>query len=363
MSPDMLPPFPVTRYAARFLIPAGDDLSASAVALVERWAFVENCCVEPERRQVKTGGRVLVVSDQGHRILGLEEATAGSRPASLRVLGAEPPHSGTAGSLRAAIASLPEEFFDGIVYSGADCSIIEALNDKIAAGGTINIVAAGRKHERPVSIGIGRVHYGVTRWIGTADERADESYRSILASGEIRRGERIPIIGAGGPVGQMHVIRDIRQGTLELSITAADIDDARLQSPARKAGPLAVAAGARLQVVNTRDAALDGCFSYFVILAPVARIAADPVRKSLPGCIINIFAGIPPSVRTELDMEACIANRCYLRGTSGSVVRDMRIVLEKIAQGRLDTDAPVDAMAGMAGAMDGIQALEKGTFA
>ena len=43
------------------LIPAPEDLSASALALVEPWACVENAYTEVQRRTLKPGGRLLVV--------------------------------------------------------------------------------------------------------------------------------------------------------------------------------------------------------------------------------------------------------------------------------------------------------------
>jgi hypothetical protein len=50
-------------------------------------------------------------------------------------------------------------------------------------------------------------------------------------------------------------------------------------------------------------------------------------------------------------------------GTSGSVIRDMKIVLEKVEKGRLDTDCSVDAVSGMTGAREALAAVENRTLA
>jgi hypothetical protein len=50
-------------------------------------------------------------------------------------------------------------------------------------------------------------------------------------------------------------------------------------------------------------------------------------------------------------------------GTSGSTIRDMKIVLEKVVAGRLDTNRSVDAISGMAGAIEGLAAVENRTLA
>ncbi|HVT83042.1 MAG TPA: alcohol dehydrogenase, partial [Phycisphaerae bacterium] len=56
-------------------------------------------------------------------------------------------------------------------------------------------------------------------------------------------------------------------------------------------------------------------------------------------------------------------NRLYMFGTSGSVIEDMRIVLRKVESDQLDTNTSLDAVSGMAGATDGIKAIENRTLA
>ena len=51
------------RKANSMLIPAPESLSASALALIEPWACVENAYTEVQRRTLKPGGRLLVVGD------------------------------------------------------------------------------------------------------------------------------------------------------------------------------------------------------------------------------------------------------------------------------------------------------------
>ena len=50
-------------------------------------------------------------------------------------------------------------------------------------------------------------------------------------------------------------------------------------------------------------------------------------------------------------------------GTSGSTIDDMRIVLRKVERDGFDTNASVDAISGMAGAIDGIASVENRTLA
>ena len=353
----------------RFLIPAGEDLSASAACLVEPWACVEDSYASPERRSPQSGGNMLVVAELGHGIEGLSEACgSGGKPAEVVAVCTAAQESDAARDLgvpvtRAAdAAGLPAEAFDDIVYFGERKETIEALNDKLAQRGIMNIVTRGRRIGHSVSVGVGRVHYGLTRWIGTHGHSAAESYRSIPATGEIRPGEKILVVGAAGPMGQMHVIRCITSGVPGIEITAADVDDARLAALERKAGPLAKARGVKFLVVNPQKEPSPGAASYVAIMAPVPSLVARAVNDGGEGCLVNVFAGIPAAAREPVDLDAYIAKRCFMFGTSGSVVRDMKIVLAKIESGQLDTNTSVDAVCGMEGAIEALAAVERRTL-
>jgi len=113
-----------------------------------------------------------------------------------------------------------------------------------------------------------------------------------------------------------------------------------------------------VELINTTRQGLSGRFSYYALLAPIGKLVADAIASSREGCLINVFAGIPAPTRETLDLDTYIANRCFMFGTSGSVIRDMKIVLEKVERGQLDTNSSVDAVSGMAGAREGLAAVE-----
>ena len=353
----------------RFLVSVDENSSASAVALVEPWACVENSYANPERRRILPGGRLLVVVEQGHDAAGLADAMAGGMPASITAVLRAGTKKKELLSLDARVeqsqepADLADESFDDIVYFGARKEAIELLNDKLATGGIINIVTGGRRIGTPASVDIGRVHYGRTRWIGSHGASAADSYSVIPANGEIRAGEQIAVIGAAGPMGQMHVIRALCLEREGISVTAADVDDLRLEALIKKAGHLAAKHGIPLRTLNTAREFMDGTFSYFVVLVPAGSIVADAISRSRDGCVINIFAGIPAATRHKLDLDTYIANHCFMLGTSGSVLRDMRAVLRRLQRGALDTNCSVDAVSGIAGAMAGLAAVENRTLA
>jgi threonine dehydrogenase-like Zn-dependent dehydrogenase len=214
-----------------------------------------------------------------------------------------------------------------------------------------------------VNVGLGRVHYGMTRWIGTTGSDPAKSYKHIPRTGEIREGDSVVVIGAGGPMGQMHVIRAACSRIGNISLIGTDMDDARLASVQQKAEPFATANRVDMKMLNTTKTPLAGKFSYFALMAPVPALVASSIRDSKPGCIINLFAGIPAPTKHEIDLDTYIANRCFMFGTSGSTIGDMKIVLRKVTTGQLSTNTSVDAVSGMAGATDGIAAVENRTLA
>ncbi|NOZ21214.1 MAG: alcohol dehydrogenase catalytic domain-containing protein [Planctomycetes bacterium] len=354
----------------RYMITVDDDLCASAVCLVEPWACVEDSYVSVERQTIKPGGKLLIVADAGHTIEGVVDGfAADGAPESVTAICADSGQLECIKSLGLSLseatdaAGLPDEEFDDIIYFGAMKKTIEILNDKLAACGLMNIVLCGKKIGGPVSVGVGRIHYGLTRWIGTTGANAAESYKTVPHTGEVRPGEKIMIVGAGGPMGQMHVIRDVCTGIDGVSVTATDLDDERLDALSKKAQPLAEANGVAYRTVNTKTEKLDEKFTYIGLMAPVGALVSMAIGMSAEGTLINIFAGIPAPTKHDLDLDRYIEQKCYMFGTSGSTMEDLRIVLRKVTAGDLDTNRSVDAVSGMAGAADGMAAVENRTLA
>ena len=353
----------------RFLIPVGEQYGASQIALVEPWACVEDSYVTLERQTILAGGKLLVVADAGRDVLGVDKAFSfEGKPLAVTAVLADPGQRAAVDALGISVSTLAldalvNEGYDDIIYFGADKATLEILNDKIATNGTINIVTGGKKIGAPVNVGVGRIHYGLTRWIGTTGTDASESYKMVPAMGELRDGDSILIVGAGGPMGQMHVIRDVCSGKKGISVIGTDFDQPRLDAIEKKARPMAQANGVELKMVNTKEQKLEGEYSYHALMAPFGAVVADAIKLSSPGAIVNIFAGIPAPVKHELDVDRLIENQVFVFGTSGSTIRDMKIVLDKVVQGTLNTNSSVDAISGMAGAKDGIAAVENRTLA
>jgi len=316
-------------------IPAPEDLSASAIALCEPWACVENAYVEKQRQVFKRDGQTLIVAEDEPKVDGAGKVTY-ARP-----------------------SALPAGFFDDVVYFGSDVAVAEKLFSNVGTKGLFVIVQGGKKFGRPVVTAVGRVHYGGIRITGTAGSDVADALAAIPATGEIRPGDKINIIGAAGPMGTMHVIRNLCQGVAGVTLFAGDLSDERLAALRKLSGPLALKDKLALKTYNPSRDKLAEKFNYAVLMAPVPALVAQAVRDAATKAIINIFAGIPADKTGEIDLDAYIEKQCYFIGTSGSTLDDMKVVLKKVAARQLDTNLSVAAIAGLDGAVDGIRAVEK----
>lgn len=284
------------------LIPVPEDLSASAIALCEPWACVEDAYVEKQRRTLREGD---------------------------------------------------------VVYHGSDPAEVERLFAKVPTNGLMVICQHGGKFGRPVVTPVGRTHYGGIRIVGTTGDQVEDALASIPVTAEIRAGDKINIIGAAGPMGTMHVIRALCQGVPGVTVFAGDLSDERLAMLKKLAEPLAGKNRLKLVAYNPKTSPPADKFDYIVLMAPVPALVAQAVNAAAPQAIINIFAGIPADKTAELDLDAYIAKQCYFIGTSGSTLDDLKAVLKKVVSRRLDTNLSVAAIAGLDGAIAGIRAVEK----
>lgn len=337
------------------LIPVSENLSASAVALVEPWACVEDAYASREHTNLKAGGQMLVVAEakgiSNFEFQISKLTTHYGKPAKVTWVSKRP------GS------ELPDAGYDDVVYFGSDAKTVEALFAKVAAHGLLNIVLCGGKFGRSVTTSVGRVHYGGIRIVGTTGSDPAESMKYIPQTDEIRPGDKINIVGAAGPMGTMHVIRNICQGVENVSVFAADVDDDRISALTKIALLLAKKNNVDYQPYNPTRDNIAQSFDYTVLMAPVPDLVVAAVRTAGQRGIINIFAGIPATVTAEIDLDTYIKKQLYFTGTSGSTLDDMKQVLAKVSSGGLDTNVSVAAVCGMQGATDGIRAVENRSIA
>lgn len=347
------------------LIPADGSLSASAVALVEPWACVEDAYAVKERTALKPDSNMLIVADED---LTPDQERIGSllqkygQPEKVTLVGLDDLDTDAELFLSETLKNLPDTSYDDILYFGASVTTLETIFSKVANAGLIVIAQCGRTFGRDVETAVGRVHYGNIRIVGTPGNDPAEAMAKIPATGEIRNNDKINVVGAGGPMGVMHVVRNLCQGVAGITVYAGDLDDERLESLSRISEPIAKKNAVGYVPYNPTKNAPGEKFDYVALMAPVPKLVAQAVTDTADGGIINIFAGIPATVTGPIDMDAYCRKGLYFIGTSGSTLDDMITVLHKVQSGSLDTNISVAAVSGLGGAIDGIRAVEHHTI-
>lgn len=343
------------------LIPASDNLSASAIALVEPWACVEDAYVVHERQRIKSGSKMLIAADCEIDIENLKTLFEKyGQPSVITIVGSADLSSIDIKTQKAErIETLADAGFDDILYFGSDADTIEKLFPKLAVSALFNIVLCGGKVNREITCKIGRVHYGNVRIIGTKGNNPCDAMAYIPKTGEIRKGDKVEVVGAGGPMGVMHTVRNVCQGVEGITVYAGDLDDNRLALLNKIVNPLAKKNNVNYVPYNPSKGQSPDGVTYLALMAPITKLITSAIKTVSKGAIINIFAGIAATVDGQIDIDQVIDKQIYFIGTSGSTLEDMKTVLNKVETGKLDTNISVAAVCGIKAAVDGIRAVEK----
>jgi threonine dehydrogenase-like Zn-dependent dehydrogenase len=357
------------------LIPVSHELSASAAALVEPWACVEDAYAANQRQKINPDSRMLIVAEAPVAENALTEfLDLYGKPAQLTWLSKFPaPDLNVALTEAKNLSQLDDASYDDCIYFGSSAKTVEGLFSKLAPHGLFNIVLCGGRFGQGVITPVGRLHYAGFRIIGTSGTDPAESMQYIPQTGEVRPADRINVVGAAGPIGTMHVIRNmghhvgyptvVCRNIEGVSVFAADVDENRLSALSKIAEPLAEKNHVRYKAFNPLKEKPPINFDYIVLMVPNPELITASIKNAAPGAIINVFAGIPESVAAKLDLDSYISKKLYFIATSGSVLEDMQQVLAKVESGTLDTNVSVAAVCGLDGAADGIRAIENRSIA
>jgi hypothetical protein len=103
-------------------------------------------------------------------------------------------------------------------------------------------------------------------------------------------------------------------------------------------------------------------FSDIVCLVPSVPALERAPELLASGGGINIFAGLPVGTTARLDLGPVVDRGARLWGTSGSSIADLRAVVQKLADGHLQTAGVVAAVAGIHGVREGLAAVRDGRY-
>ncbi len=376
-----------------YLIPVRPETGYAESALTEPWACVTAAYTLRYRTALKAGGTVWFVGCGGTR--GREDAGMARVGYTISAgFGAE------GHPARAVLTDVPEQFArwlqaraeelgievmevsladvpadllaDDIVLLDPTPEAIEAVSPHLAPFGVCALIADAPL-PRKVKVDIGRVHYD--RWVYVGGKSPDiaAAYSAVPVRSALKPGGKAWFVGAGGPMGRMHVQRALQVADGPAVIVCTDVSDARLRDLHDSYAAEAASRGIEFICLNPahQDAYAAGMarfrpslasqegggFDDIIVLAPVAALVAEAAEWLAPRSVMNIFAGVARGTLAELDLSDAYLRDTRIIGHSASSIEDLRFMLHQAETGALSPNRSVAAIGSLEAARDGLQAV------
>jgi threonine dehydrogenase-like Zn-dependent dehydrogenase len=242
----------------------------------------------------------------------------------------------------------------------------------IARRGTLNMVGETAL-DGLVDTDVGRLHYDYTAYLGGRGPDIAASDGEARNRCDLRPRGTTVFVGAGGPMGLMHVQRAIQQTDGPRTIVATEVSDERLKSLEDRLGHLTASNDCELVTFNsqTADQSLhdfvmgitDGRGADDVVVSvPISAVMAEADTLMNSDGMLVFFAGVPNGTLAPLNLSAVYLDNAQYTGTSGLTIHDQQQVVDLASQGQLSPGSIVGAVGGMRAAKDGLRALVEGSY-
>lgn len=258
--------------------------------------------------------------------------------------------------------------FDDIVMLNApSANVVSQVARCIARRGTLNLVGT-KPLDGLVQVDFGRLHYDYIAFVGNNTSDIATSYGEACNRCELRAGGVAVFIGAGGPMGQMHVQRALELPDGPKLVIATEISDERLQTLNDMFAPLAEKHHRTILFFNPNTA--KESFHDFVmrttngqgaddvvISVPVAKLMEEGDSVMKPDGMLVFFAGVPNGTMGNVNLSNVYLSNAQYTGTSGLTIHDQASVMERRIAGTLSPGRSVAAIGGMETGADAIQSV------
>ena len=374
---------------AGYLIPVSKELGYAAAALSEPWACVEGSYMQRRRLAPGADGTMLIIGSPDDTVEYFSSQGFGS-PSTIVLSNVSDHVANMVNDLGATVvvdddisaASVAERashhtgetgFDDIIVLSQTSADLIEELAKVIAYRGMMTMVGTEPLDGLP-QIDVGRLHYHYTAYVGTTSNDIATAWGEARNRAETIAGGTAVFIGAGGPMGQMHMQRAIENEDGPATIIGIDLDDGRIETARTMLESLAIERGRRFILHNPSDspnsvndlvlAETDGRGADDVVVTvPVGPVMGDAATLMSDNGMLVLFAGVANGTMAPLNMSSVFLHNAQYTGTSGSSIEDQVSVLDKALAGSLSPGRALAAVGGIDAGQAGVRALLEGDFA
>ena len=263
-------------------------------------------------------------------------------------------------------------FDDIVVLNPGSAETVGQIGKLIARRGTLNLVG-DKPLDGLVEVDFGRLHYDYIAFLGNSTRDAGISYGPDRNRTDLRPGGNTVFIGAGGPMGQMHVQRALEQPNGPRLVVATEVSDERLEVLKNMFSPLARKNGREIHFFNpmtnpkgfhdfvmeiTNGEGADDV----IVSVPVAKLMeeGDTVLKS-DGMLV-LFAGVPNGTVGKVKLSNVYLSNAQYTGTSGLTIQDQTLVMTRRLEGALSPGRSVAAIGGIETAAEALQSVMDGRF-
>lgn len=263
-------------------------------------------------------------------------------------------------------------FDDIVVLNPTSADTVSQIARFIARRGTCNLVGT-KPLDGLAKIDLGRLHYDYIAFLGTSSSDISASYGDARNRCNLRPGGTAVFIGAGGPMGQMHVQRALELPDGPRLVVATEISDERLQTLSDMFTPLAKKYDRKLLLFNPKTAKQS--FHDFVMEAtnnqgaddvvvsvPVAALMEEGDTVMKPDGMMVLFAGVANGTLGNVKLSNVYLANAQYTGTSGLTIADQASVMERRTAGTLSPGRAVAAIGGLETAAQAIQSVIEGKY-
>ena len=374
--------------AGACLLPVDEEMGYAESSLLEPWGCVMGAYTQRRRLDPKTAGVMWIVGQPGddtvftfsHGLDAPATIVLTDVPASVKELVGKT--SATViekNSLTPAdYPTLKQEvtsdvgFDDVVVLNPTSASTVSEMARLIARRGTFNMVGA-KPLDGLAQVDLGRLHYDYVAFLGNNSTDITASYGEARNRCELRAHGTTVFIGAGGPMGQMHVQRALELPDGPKLVIATEVSDERLQTLQDMFVPLAKKQGRTVLFFNpmsstksfhdfVMEATSNQGADDVVVSVPIAGLMEEGDTVMKPDGMMVLFAGVPIGTMGKVNLSNVYLSNAQYTGTSGLTIDDQATVMERRGAGTLSPGRSVAAIGGLETAAEAIQSVMDGKY-
>ena len=276
------------------LLPIEDDMGYAESSLLEPWGCVMAAYTQRRRLTPKKDGTMWIIGQPDDSTSFTFSAGLDS-PATIILTDVPDSVKQAVSSTQAKIIErngltpvdyelFSKEITDGVgfddivVLNPTSANTVGQIARLIARRGTCNLVGT-KPLDGLVQVDLGRLHYDYIAFIGTNGTDIAASYGEARNRCDLRPGGSTVFIGAGGPMGQMHVQRALEVPDGPKLVIATEVSDDRLQTLSDMFSPLAEKNDRKLLFFNPTTSKQS---FYDFVMEATQNQGADDVVVSVP---------------------------------------------------------------------------------